>query len=123
MGRVRTGAPVQGTQVAAGTDNSLTDPRIIRFDTPVRPCIVANGTGNGNNIRIKVNTEVDRTVDTVTNDFDNDADDDGPGHITIIDGESADASIGGTLGVESISIVTLDGADDLDLVTVVGWNS
>ncbi len=120
MGRIRVGAPVTGTQVAAGTDNSLTDPRIILFSKPVRPCIVANGTGNGNNIRIKVNTETDGTV---SNDFDNDADDDGPGHITIIDGETADASIGGNLAVHSISVVTLAGADDLDLVTVVGWDS
>lgn len=117
-GSVRTGAPITGTQAAAGTDNSLTDPRIILFDPPVRPCIVANGTGNGNNIRVKVNTELNGTV---TNDFDNDADDDGPGHIAVIDGETADASIGSGISVHSVSIVTLDGADDLDLVTVVGW--
>lgn len=118
MGRVRVGAAVQGTEAAAGTDNSLVDPRIILFDPPVRPCIVANGTGNGNNIRFKINTELNGTV---SNDFDNDADDDGPGYVTVIDGETADASLGNNLSVHSVSIVTLDGADDLDLVTVVGW--
>lgn len=118
MGRIRVGAPISGTQAADGTDNSLTDPRIILFDPPVRPCIVANGTGNGNNIRVKVNTELNGTV---SNDFDNDSDDDGPGHITILDGETADASLGNNVSVHSVSVVTLDGADDLDLVTVVGW--
>jgi hypothetical protein len=118
LGKARVGASVQGTEAASGTDNSLTDPRIVLFAQPVRPCIVANGTGNGNAIRIKVNAELNGTV---SNDFDNDADDDGPGHITILDGETADASIGGCLSVHSVSIVTLDAADDLDLVTVVGW--
>lgn len=118
MGRIRVGAPVPGTQEAAGSDDSLTDPRIIIFSNPVRPCIVANGTGNGNNIRVKVNTELNGTV---SNDFDNDSDDDGPGHISIIDGETADVSLGNNVSVHSVSIVTLDAADDLDLVTVVGW--
>jgi hypothetical protein len=117
-GAIRSGAPVQGTTVASGTDNSQTDPRIILFDPPVRPCIVMNGTGNGNNILMKVNAELNGTV---SNDFDNDADDDGPGHITIIDGESADASIGSALTVHSVSFVTTDSGDDLDSVAVVGW--
>lgn len=120
MGRnaVRTRAATTGTQAAAGTDNDLEDPRIILFDPPVRPCIVMNGTGNSNNVRVKVNAELNGTV---SNDFDNDADDDGPGYFTILDGETADVSIGGALAVYSVSFVTLDGADDLDTVTVVGW--
>lgn len=120
MGRnaVRTGAAVQGTLVADGTDGSLTDPRIILFKKPVRPCIVMNGTGNGNNVRVKVNTELDGTV---TNDFDNDTDDDGPGHFTVADGETIDVSIGSGLSVSSVSFVTLDAGDDLDNVTIVGW--
>jgi hypothetical protein len=117
-GTVKAGLPVQGTQAADGTDNSLTDPRIIIFGTPVRPCIVMNGTGNGNDIRVKVNAE---TNGTVSNDFDNDADDDGPGHFTLADGETIDVSIGSGLSVLSVSFVTLDGADDLDKVAVVGW--
>ena len=120
MGRVRTGDSVQGTTVADGTDNDLTDPQIILFDTYVRPCLVMNGTGNGNNIKVKMNTELNGTV---SNDFDNDSDDDGPGHITIADGESADVSLGGQLCVHSVSFVTLDGGDDLDNVTVVGWKN
>lgn len=117
-GSVRAGSPVQGTTAASGTDNSLTDPRIILFPKPVRPCIIMNGTGNGNNILAKINAEL---TGTVSNDFDNDSDDDGPGHLTIIDGESADASIGGALSVNSVSFVTLDASDDLDKVTVIGW--
>jgi len=115
----RTGAPVSGTQAAAGTDNSLTAPRIILFNRPVSPCIVSNGTGNGNDVRVKVNTELNGSV---SNDFDNDADDDGPGHFTVADGETIDVSIGSGLAVHSVSFVTLDAADDLDTVTVVGWD-
>jgi hypothetical protein len=121
LGQARTGAPAEGTTVANGTDNDATDPRIIRFEVPggpVRPCIVMNGTGNGNVIRVKVNTETDGTV---SNDFDNDADDDGIGHITIADGETADASFGGLVSVSSVSFITTAQGDDLDLVTVVGW--
>ena len=119
MGRIRTGPAIQGTQAADGTDGSLTDPRIVLFKPYVRPCIVMNGTGNGNVIRVKVNAELDGTV---TNDFDNDTDDDGPGYITIADGETADASLGGLVAVHSVSFVTTDGGDDLDNVAVVGWD-
>ena len=116
----RSGAPTTGTQAADGTDNSLTLPRIIVFDRQVSPCIVANGTGNGNNVRVKVNAEVNGTV---SNDFDNDVDDDGPGHFTVADGETIDVSVGSSLAVHSVSFVTLDAADDLDAVTVVGWDN
>lgn len=120
MSRVRTGSPVQGTTAATGTDGSTTDPRIVLFGSYVRPCIVMNGTGNGNVIRVKVNAEVNATV---TNDFDNDPDDDGIGHITIADGESAEVSLGGQLSVFSVSFITTNAGDDLDSVTVVGWET
>jgi hypothetical protein len=63
----------------------------------------------------------DADYGSVTNDFDNDADDDGPGHLAIEDGETGDASIGANLAIHSISYVTLNVLDDLDLVAVVGW--
>ena len=119
MGRIRTGVAIQATQANDGTDGSLTDPRIMLFEPYVRPCIVMNGTGNGNVIRVKVNAEIDGTV---TNDFDNDADDDGPGYLTIADGATADASFGGLVAVHSISFITTAGGDDLDDVAVVGWD-
>ena len=118
VGSVRAGAPVTGTTAANGTDNSLTDPRIILFDPGLRPCIVANGTGNGNNIRVKCNTEL---TGTVSDDFDNDSDDTGPGFFSVSDGETIDVSIGGRIAVHSVSFVTLAGGDDLDDVSVVGW--
>ncbi len=119
MGRVRAGAPETGTQVADGTDGSQTDPRIILFDPPVRPCIVQNGTGNSLDILVKMNTELNGTV---SDDFDNDSDDTGPGYLAVADGEAVDASIGGTLTIHSISFITTDGGDDLDNVAVVGWS-
>ena len=120
MPKTRAGAPTQGTTAANGTDNSLVLPRIITFATPVSPCIVANGTGNGNDVRVKVNAELNGTV---SNDFDNDSDDDGPGHFAVADGETIDVSIGGTLAVHSVSFVTLAGGDDLDNVSAIGWNT
>ena len=112
---IRAGAPVGGTQAADGTDNDLTDPRIILFSKPVSPCVVYNKTGNGNDIIVKINTETTGTVaeDFSANPF---------GHFNVKDGESVDASIRRSIAVESISFVTLDGADDLDNVSVVGWN-
>ena len=117
-GAVRSGAPSAGTQAAAGTDGSQLLPRIILFDPPVRPCIVQNGTGNGLDILVKMNTELNGTV---SDDFDNDSDDTGPGYLAVADGESVDASIGGALSIHSISFVTTDAGDDLDSVAVVGW--
>jgi hypothetical protein len=79
-----------------------------------------NGTGNGNNIRVKCNAE---TNGTVSNDFDNDSDDDGPGYFTVADGESIDVSIGGLVAIHSVSAVTLDAGDDLDDIAVAGWEA
>ena len=116
--KYRSGPAGAPTTVAAGTNGSETDPRIVLFDSYARPCIVMNGTGNGNDIRVKVNAETDGTV---TNDFDNDSDDDGPGYFAIADGETCDVSIGGQLAVTGVSFITTDGGDDLDNVAIVGW--
>ena len=130
LGRTRAGTPTEGTQVAAGSDNSLTDPRIILFDPPCRPCIVTNH-GATDEILVKVNTELNGTV---SNDFDNDGDDDGLGHfvipprVTLADASKdppeggecyVDVSMGGLITVHSVSIATVGG--DLDDVSVVGW--
>lgn len=128
----RSGAPVTGTTAADGTDNSLTAPRIILFDSPVRPCIVTNHCQNSE-VLVKVNTELNGTV---SNDFDNDTDDDGLGHfvippkVTLADASkdppeghssSLDVSCGGQISVHSVSFVTTNASDDLDDVSVVGW--
>lgn len=130
MGRVRVGAPVTGTVVNDGTDNSLTDPRIIIFDPPVRPCVILNHNTNERCL-IKVNVEPPNSTGAVTNDFDDDSDDDGAGHMasprTLVTGAAippgVDASVGGHLSVHSISLVTTHANDDLDKISVVGWRN
>lgn len=125
-GSVRAGAPVEGTTEANGTDNSLTDPRIIIFDPPVRPCIVTNHNTNERCL-IKVNAE---TNGTVSNDFDNDSDDDGSGHmvgpLTIVGAAAqnpgVDVSLDGQVAVHSVSLATTHANDDLDNISVVGWD-
>ena len=117
-GAVRAGPPIQGTVANSGTDGSQTDPRIILFAGVVRPAFIMNATGNGNVIRVKVNTE---TEGTVSNDFDNDGDDDGWGHFSVCDDGTLDLSVLGGLCIESISYITTDAGDDLDNVSVVGW--
>lgn len=129
MSRTRTGAPVTGTQAAAGTDNSLVLPRIILFAKPCRPCIVTNH-GATDEILVKVNTELNGTVSEVFSAAL------GLGHfvippkVTLNDagkgppegGECwVDVSMGGALAIHSVSIVTVNG--DLDDVSVVGWNT
>jgi hypothetical protein len=140
VARVLSGQPINGQATkyvkAAGTDNDPTDPRIIVFGEPVRPCIVTNHCTNAS-IVVKVNTEANGTV---SNDFDNDTGDDGLGHIiippaSVTDYDSADGdevrptesapwvdvSLGGQLCVSSVSIATQHASDDLDDVSVVGW--
>lgn len=131
MSRTRAGAPNTGTEVASGTDNSLTDPRIILFSNPVRPCIVTNHCTN-REILVKVNTELNGTVSetfTAVNglghfvippketkfvaDGGTDAPDGGARHV--------DVSLGGQIAVHSVSFCTTDSSDDLDDVSVVGW--
>lgn len=118
-GTVRAGAPTTGTQAADGTDNSATDPRIIIFDPPVRPCIVTNHCVN-NIIVVKVNTEVNGTV---SEDFST-----LKGHFVIVpwtfaggSNREVDVSCGGQIAVHSVSFRTNHGSDDLDDVSVVGF--
>lgn len=128
-GSVRAGVPTTGTTVNDGTDNSLTDPRIIIFDPPVRPCIVLNHNTNERCL-IKVNVEPADSDGTVTNDFDNDTDDDGSGHMasprTLVTGADAtplvDVSMDGQVAIHSVSIATTNAGDDLDNISVIGWN-
>jgi hypothetical protein len=70
--------------------------------------VVANQTGNGNAIRVKVNS--DNT--NFTTDL---------GHFSINDGFAVDVSMGGLINVTKLSFITLAGGDDLDNVGVVGW--
>lgn len=123
--KLRAGAATTGTEAAAGTDNSQTDPRIITFDPPVRPCIITNHCTNAA-VLVKVNAELNGTV---SNDFDNDSDDDGLGHFALPPNDGAvslspswvDLSLGGAVNVHSVSFITTNAGDDLDDVSVVGW--
>ncbi len=117
-GSVRAGAPVTGTQAAAGTDNSLTDPRIITFSPNVRPCLVrlaAAVDGAGAPVLIKVNTEVDENV---SDDFNTGT----KAHYALSAiTTTIDVSEGGQVSVRSISIATQHNDDDLDDVMVAGY--
>jgi len=123
----RSGAPVYGTVVAGGTDNSLLLPRIIVFDRPCSPCIVTNH-GATDEILVKVNVELNGIVSEVFA---------APylGHfvippkVTLADaakdppegGECyCDISCGGQIAVHSVSFCTVNG--DLDDISVVGWD-
>jgi hypothetical protein len=65
-------------------------------------------TGNGNAIRVKINSD-----DTnFTTDL---------GYFSINDGFAVDVSLGGLVNVQSVSFITIAGGDDLDNVSVVGW--
>lgn len=59
----------------------------------------------------------------MADDFDGDSDDDGVGHIAIPKGESQDVSMGGMVKIQSVSFVTLHASDDLDTVSIVGWEA
>ena len=121
-GTVRAGAPTTGTQAADGTDNDQTAPRILLFDPPVRPCIVTNHCVN-EEVRVKINTELNGTVSetfTTAN---------GLGHFLLsprvatgVGGvHTVDVSCGGQVAVHSVSFTTGNGSDDLDDVSVVGF--
>lgn len=127
----RSGAPVTGTTAADGTDNSLVLPRIITFSKPVSPCIVTHH-GVNDELLVKVNTE-NKSGGTVTETF---SQANGLGHfvippkVTFADASKdppegsanyVDVSMGGQLAVESVSFCTTNGSDDLDDVSVVGW--
>ncbi len=117
-GSVRAGSPVQGTVAASGTDNSLTDPRIIIFDQPVRPCwlrLTVAVTAKTAPVLVKINVE---TNGTVSDDFSTGT----KAHLTLSDIlETADVSNGSAIAVHSISFVTQDNSDDLDDIMVVGF--
>ena len=130
LGTVRAGAPTSGTTAADGTDGSLTDPRIIIFDPPVRPCIVANHC-TGGEILVKVNTELNGTVSETFSAAN------GLGHVIIPPNVTAadvskdypeggprwaDVSFGGLVAVHSVAISTVgQGNHDLDDVSVIGF--
>jgi hypothetical protein len=132
--RSRTGAPVSGTVAAAGTDNSLLLPRIILFDRPCSPVIVTNNCENAE-IVVKVNVENTGSVSetfaapklgqfvipprgkTFYDTADGDATvpaDGGPCWV--------DVSLGGQIAVHSVSFCTTNASDDLDDVSVDGFD-
>lgn len=128
-GTVRAGAPITGTTAADGADNDLTDPRIIIFDPPVRPCIVTHH-GQNDELLVKINTELSGTVSETFTQAN------GLGHFVIPpkikladasvdppDGSAnhVDVSCGGQIAVHSVSFCTTNASDDLDDVSVVGW--
>lgn len=132
LGRTRSGAPVTGTQAVAGTDGSLTAPRLITFNTPVRPCIVTHH-GQNDELLIKVNVEL-KDATSITDDFSTGATGKGmfvlPPKVTLADASKdppeggecyVDVSLGGLIAVHSVSIATVNSSDDLDDVSVVGW--
>lgn len=113
---VRSGDPIAPTVTAAGSDDDLTDPRILTFSEPVRPCLVSNHCTN-TFIVVKVNK-------TTTNDFDHDgADDDGLGYLTVAAGETVDVSQGGRISVTSVSLASKNAGDAVADVSVVGWKA
>ena len=121
MGRVRVGSPTTGKVVNSGTDNSLTNPRIIIFKKPVRPCwlrLTVAVTATTAPVLVKVNVEPPDSDGTVTDDFSTGT----KAHLTLSDIlETADLSNGGSLSVHSISIATQDASDDLDDIMVAGF--
>lgn len=129
-GSLRAGAPSTGTEVASGTDNDLTDPRIIIFAAPVRPCIVTNHCTN-QELLVKINTELNGTVSETFSQAN------GLGHFVIPPkstkadaskdhpegGENwVDVSLGGQVSIHSVAFATTNAGDDLDDVSVVGWD-
>lgn len=114
LGRARTGAATEPTVETAGTDNDLTAPQVVKFDTPAKPVYISVPAGFAASIRVKVNADAD-------NDFDNDSDDDGPGYHVVAAGATKELSEQGCLSLERVSFVTQDAGDDLDDVSIVGW--
>ena len=113
-GSVRTGTPVLPVTRSAGTDGSATLPRVYTFDPPVRPCIIYNHTGNGNQIRVKLNS-------TDETDFGGASSDHAAGHFPVNDETATEAALGHILAISRVSIITTAGGDDLDDVGVIGW--
>lgn len=128
----RTGAPATGVVAADGTDDSYVLPRIILFARPVSPCIVTNHCLNAE-IVVKVNVELTGTVSETfvapkigqfiippkQENFVADGNVGAPTH----GANQVDVSMGGQLAVHSVSFCTTDGSDDLDDVSVEGWDT
>ncbi len=130
MSKKRTGAPVTGTQVADGTDGSLTLPRIVLFSKPVSPCIITHH-GQNDELLVKVNVELTGSVSETFA-----APNLGhfviPPKIKLADGSvdppdgsanERDLSCGGLVAVHSVSFCTTNASDDLDDVSLVGWDT
>lgn len=132
MPKKRSGAPNSGTVAATGTDNSLLLPRIITFTRPVSPCIVTNHCTNSE-LLVKVNVELNGTVSETfaapklgqfivppketkfVADGGTEAPDGGARHV--------DVSCGGLIAVHSVSFCTTHASDDLDDVSVDGFDN
>lgn len=123
---VRGGVALDGQAAArietAGTDNSLTAPRVCKFPTYVRPCIISVPAGFTAAIRVKVNPGATAAT-AAANDFDNDSDDDGPGYFVVAAGATQELTFDSRFNVERVSFVTQDAGDDLDDVSLVGWDT
>ncbi len=131
MPKKRSGAPTSGTVAASGTDDSLVLPRIILFTRPVSPCIVTNHCTNSE-LLVKVNTELNGTVSETfvapklgqfvippketkfTTPAATSAPEGGARHV--------DVSCGGLIAVHSVSFCTTHASDDLDDVSVDGFD-
>ncbi len=129
MAKKRVGAPVSGTVAASGTDNSLLLPRIIIFTRPCSPVIVTNHNVN-EELLVKVNVELNGTVSETfaapkLGQFVI------PPKVTFADGSKGppeggenwvDVSCGGLIAVHSVSFCTTNASDDLDNVSVDGFD-
>jgi len=106
--KTRVGTPSLPTVTTAGTDNTATAPRVLTFDTYANPCLITNQTGGGRAIRAKINSSNTNFTTEI-------------GFVSVPDGETVDLSFCGVVDVTTVSFVTENVGDDLDLVQVVGW--
>jgi len=113
--KMRAGSPTVATLITVGTDNDATAPRLVNFGALyAKPCFVSTPIAFSAAVRIKINVPV-------TDDFSGAAMVTGPGYYTCAPGASVDVSLGGLIAVEQVTFITQNAADDLDLVSVVGW--
>lgn len=115
---VRTGGPVPGTIITAGTPGTTTAPHIVGFvnsggnETYASPCIIHNTSSVS--VMVKVNN---------TTDFDGDSDDDmasaGVGHFRILTLGMFDASFGGLVRVRRLAFYIA--AQTYAEIEVHGW--
>ena len=116
LGKARAGAAVEPSIETSGTDNDLTAPRVVKFNSSARPVYISIPATFNASIVVKINA-------LAANDFDNDSDDDGPGYFTVAAGETRDLSERGCVSIERVSFCTQNAGDDLDDVSVVGWTA